>query len=234
MATGQRKRKPQPFQSLVGKTFGRWLVVEHLGTLGALYLRTYLCRCECGREVSVIGRNLTDGRSKGCRWCGHLKHGQAKRRPARPAVYNIWLAMHSRCYGNHPTFRKNYQSRGIKVCQRWRESFDAFIADMGGRPTDSHSIDRVNNDGNYSCGRCEECVAAGWPANCRWATPTEQSNNKRNSRLLTFRGEVRSITQWARIVGLDQNTIAYRLATGMSEEQALATPRRGGRRPPKH
>lgn len=90
-------------------------------------------------------------------------------REQEPLTYGSWAAMHRRCiYPCHEQFR-NYGGRGIKVCSRW-QSFDAFLADMGPRPSPKHSIDRIDNDGNYE------------PNNCRWALPAEQSLNKRPPR----------------------------------------------------
>jgi hypothetical protein len=104
--------------------------------------------------------------------------------------YSIWGTIVQRCYNiKNPSF-PYYGARGIKVCDRWRNSFAAFYEDMKKRPTPSHSIDRINVDGNYSCGKCEECVENRWEANCRWATRSEQNINKRiNSKNTSgFRG----------------------------------------------
>jgi len=94
--------------------------------------------------------------------------------------YQTWWSMYGRCLNkNSPKYEK-YGARGIKICQRWLNSFNDFLADMGAKPTgnERYSIDRIDNDGNYSCGKCEQCVENGWPMNCRWATDMEQSHNK--------------------------------------------------------
>ena len=92
-----------------------------------------------------------------------------------------WYSMIQRCENEKNPGYHRYGGRGIRVCKRWRSSLGAFLSDMGPRPSSDHSIDREKNDGHYSCGKCEECVANGWPANCRWATSEQQHGNKRGS-----------------------------------------------------
>ncbi len=99
----------------------------------------------------------------------NLQHGYTSR-GQRPSIYNTWRGMKKRCYRAANKDFANYGGRGITVCDRWRQSFAAFASDMGPKPTPAHSIDRINNDGNYE------------PSNCRWATVAEQHANKRNPR----------------------------------------------------
>jgi hypothetical protein len=89
---------------------------------------------------------------------------------------------------------KNYSARGIVVCERWRNSFIAFIEDMGQMPPSPprYTIDRIDNEGHYSCGKCDECKANSWPMNCRWATYKEQMNNRRKQRF--WRGRPVKVT----------------------------------------
>jgi hypothetical protein len=105
-----------------------------------------------------------------------------------------------------------------------RGSLVNFVNDMGLRPAGGMSIDRVDNDGHYSCGKCDECVANGWPANCRWATAIEQGTNRRNNRILEYGGRRMTISQWERELGLGTNVISVRLADGWSVTEALETP----------
>lgn len=95
--------------------------------------------------------------------------------------YQRWRNMIARCYLPSNVGYKYYGGRGIKVCKRWRESFAEYLADLGKHPGKEYSVDRKNNDGHYSCGKCHECVANGWPANWRWATRTQQNINQRLS-----------------------------------------------------
>lgn len=112
---------------------------------------------------------------------------------------------------NHPHYQ-NYGGRGIRVCKRWRESFAAFLEDMGERPPGT-TLDRYpNRDGDYE------------PGNCRWATPKKQQNNIRTNRIITHEGRTMTLTQWALERGLTQHLLSQRLARGWTIERALETP----------
>ena len=101
-------------------------------------------------------------------WCRDCKSTHAESWHTRmPPEWKIWVAMKARCRARHGAEYKSYRSRGIRVCRRWLNSFDAFYEDMGPRPTANHTLDRIDNTGNYE------------PANCRWATHEQQSRNKR-------------------------------------------------------
>lgn len=118
--------------------------------------------------------------------------------------------MTQRCSNpKHKTYAE-YGGSGVTVCDRWL-SFDKFLADMGEKPVGA-SIDRLDNSKGYE------------PGNCRWATTIQQANNKTNNRLIEFRGETRTVSQWARVLGITQSTLSYRLQHGWSEHDALATP----------
>jgi hypothetical protein len=139
----------------------------------------------------------------------------------KPPEYRSWSQMRNRC--QNPNSRKYlyYGARGIKVCDRW-QSFAAFYEDMGPRPSPKHSIDRFpDNDGNYE------------PGNCRWATYAEQNLNYRRNRRLTYKGETKTVKEWAAIVGLPYQCLLKRITkSGWSVVHALETPARrnvGGR-----
>lgn len=131
--------------------------------------------------------------------------------------YAIWLGMVQRCHTPSSTSYPRYGARGIAVCDAWRGSFEQFYADMGPAPSAEHSIERRENDGRYEKG------------NCFWTTAVEQSNNKRSNRILEWRGEARTIAEWARVVGIAPTTIQQRLTYGWDAARALSTPvtRRG-------
>jgi hypothetical protein len=135
------------------------------------------------------------------------KHGLSK-----TYFFDAWRNMISRCADETNKSYPGYGGRGITVCDRWKNSLDSFIEDMGERPSPDHSIDRIDNNGNYE------------PGNCRWATATEQSRNVRRNRYLEFRGESRCIGEWAEIYGLCRTVIRNRLVYGWSVEEALTTP----------
>jgi hypothetical protein len=126
--------------------------------------------------------------------------------------YAIWYFMVLRCTDERAPNWPDYGARGIIVCERWRDSFAAFIADMGGRPSSKHSLDRKDNDGNYE------------PQNCRWATKLEQARNQRRNRRLTWKGETFCLTEWAEKTGVPSQTIWIRIQHGWSVDEALSTP----------
>jgi hypothetical protein len=123
--------------------------------------------------------------------------------------YQVWRGMKKRCHCQTDRGRKNYAARGIIVCERWRSSFKDFVSDMGPRPTPEHSIERINNDGNYE------------PGNCRWATAEEQARNRRSTKNLTYEGVTQCITAWAIERGISENTLRARLDELWPIEQAL-------------
>jgi len=204
-----------PLKIEIGSVFGRLTVLcpaEQTANKG----NQSQCRCECGNETIARNADLKSGRKQSC-GCLALRHGHS-RRSGKSAEYFVWQQMLRRCADkDHPQY-PSYGERGICVCKEWN-SFDAFIADMGERPSRHHSIDRKNNDGNY----CKE--------NCRWATRVQQNNNKRNNRFFCFYGKRLSLAQWSRISGVLRETIRNRIDKhGWSEKLAVWTPPRPIRR----
>lgn len=216
---------------LTGRVFGRWTVIRYHGKKiypsGSMLL--WLVKCDCGTEKVRAGNTLGKG-SQSC-GCLHkervrarfLRHGGTVNDKPIPE-YVVWQHMKARCRkSQHPSY-SSYGGRGIAVCERWLE-FKNFLDDVGTRPTASHSIDRKDNDGNYSCGHCDECIKRGWPMNCRWATSSEQGLNKRDNRMLTHKGRTMPLTQWARELGwISPHTLSTRIERGWSTEEALTTP----------
>lgn len=138
-------------------------------------------------------------------------------------TYEIWRGMKRRCFRVSASDYAAYGGRGIVVCGGWK-SFAAFLDDMGERPDAEHSIDRKDGNGHYSCGHCEECVANGWTANCRWATRAEQRRNQKNIRFFEFRGERLCLKDMAAKYGLTKSQLHNRLEAGWSLSDALLTP----------
>lgn len=128
------------------------------------------------------------------------------------AAYSSWTNIKSRCRNKaNPSYR-HYGGRGIRVCDRWHDSFDAFLADVGPRPNMAHTIDRIDNNGHYE------------PGNCRWATRKQQAGNKRSNVLLTFQGETRIIAEWSLLTGIQLCTLYARKKYGWPDEQILSVP----------
>lgn len=133
-----------------------------------------------------------------------------ERRSGTPE-YAAFRGMWRRCTNPTHSGYHRYGGRGISVCERWR-NFDAFLADMGRKPSARHSIDRINNDGNYE------------PANCRWATPEQQQGNTINTHLVTFRGETAPFRVMSAKYGLKEQTAMNRLRHGWDFERLFTTP----------
>lgn len=120
--------------------------------------------------------------------------------------------MRQRCLNPSAKSFPGYGGRGIKICDRWLESFENFLADMGPRPSAKHSLDRQDNDGDYT------------PDNCRWATAREQILNRRNSRLVEYKGETRPLTEWCKLTGVSYSAAIQRLDNGWPVEDVFGVP----------
>lgn len=141
----------------------------------------------------------------------NMKHGETKNR-IETREYKTWKAMKARCYDKKNISYYNYGARGIKVCKRWLNNYSNFLKDIGRKPTNKHSLDRINTYGDYT------------PKNCRWATREEQRRNSRNVTPITFNGETRLIIDWSGISGIPQESISGRLRKGWSIEDAIFKP----------
>lgn len=140
-------------------------------------------------------------------------HRNRKHGLSRSPEHCAWIRMKGRCYNPKNHGYKWYGGRGIKVCDRWINSFEAFLADMGPRPSKKHSLDRFPDvNGNYE------------PKNCRWATSREQQMNKRNNRRIECDGETKTISEWAEISGIPQSVIGRRLQNGFTVRYAIFAP----------
>jgi hypothetical protein len=159
--------------------------------------------CGCYRSELTVKRNTIHG---------HNVRGK------RTGEYGAWCNIRERCGDPMNKDYHNYGGRGIKVCRRWLHSFEAFLADMGPKPTSRHQIDRINNNGNYK------------PGNCRWSTPIENAGNKRNTVFLEHDGKRLTQSEWSRITGLSQATLCERRAAGWSDSEVLTRPATPGRK----
>ena len=175
----------------------------------------WVCRCLCGGTAICLSENLRQGASTSC-GCKKVKANKERGHGfSKTPTYKIWKAMKERCYRPSAINFPDYGGRGISVCDRWKDSFQNFLADMGERPSKKHSIERKDNNGNY----CKE--------NCVWAQKIQQIRNRSNTLTLLCRGETRPIAEWAEISGVPYNIIRQRIhLLGWNAERAIFTPQR--------
>lgn len=192
---------------ITGQSFGRLTVIKECEERrnGKLF---WHCKCECGNYTDVVSQHLRNEstRSCGCLFTDELTkrlttHGLTKRGAKKPSEYNVWSGMLSRCSNVKEDRYKDYGGRGITVCERWLNSFENFLADMGNRPSLDHSIDRIDVNGNYE------------PTNCRWATEFQQSRNRRNNIIIEFKGDKLIISDWGRKLNCSSASIRHMLKT---------------------
>lgn len=202
------------FIDLTNKRFSRLIVLKQYGHNKYNQI-TWLCKCDCGNLIIVSGNDLTrnNTRSCGCLYQDYLhnprpntqKHGKSNSR-----LYHIWRDMKLRCYNEKQIGYKNYGARGIKVCDEWQNNFKAFYdwaIDNGYK--NNLQIDRINTNGDYK------------PSNCRWVTPLGNSNNKRNNRFITYKGETKTIAEWSKSTNIPYHLIWNRLKRGWSVEDTF-------------
>lgn len=201
---------------MIGRTFGRLTVLREDG-----YTRpkkpAYHCQCECGNTTRVDGSFLRSGKTKSCGCIRremaadsvramNTTHGKFGTR-----IYRIWTGMIQRATNPNSKEFQYYGGRGIGIDASWMR-FENFYADMGDPPSDDHSLDRLDNNGNY-------CVS-----NCHWATAIEQQNNRRSNVTIEWKGRTQTIAEWARELQINSSTLWRRLANGWSIDEALSTP----------
>lgn len=187
---------------MVGRKFARLTVIKEAGRNKHRRI-TWLCECECGREVVVLGSHLRNGNTKSC-GCYHPDHKREPHGKCRTDEYIVWRGMKERCNNKNNSHYKDYGGRGIQVCDRWINSFSNFLSDMGKRPSSKHTLDRVDVNGNYE------------PSNCRWSTVEEQSSNKRNSVKIIHDGKEMTVPQIAKLTGISTGRL-YRKAKKLQE-----------------
>ena len=188
---------------LTGKRFGRLSVVEYLG-VNKHKKRMWLCRCDCGGSTKTTTSALLSGKTKNCS-CLRRENCAASVR-ARSIThgmrntkeYHAWCAMKQRCYNPKNENFKNYGGRGITVCESWRNSFEAFYADMGKCPK-GYSIERMDVNGNYE------------PANCYWASLLTQANNKRRTVIVEYNGVKHPLKIWAAVLDMPYSVLRDRI-----------------------
>ena len=194
----------------VGQRFGRLVVDSVENRVG--HGRWAYCICECGNEKFIRINALKSGSTKSCGCLNrerHTRHGYLAKEYPHRATYYCWRSMVARCHNLNDSSFARYGGRGITVCDRWRESFESYLEDIGPKPSHRHSLDRIDNDLGY------------FPGNVRWATSEEQARNRRSNRILAWDGRETSLTGWAEEYGIKPATLWARLRSGWSMGEAL-------------
>lgn len=214
MADGHSNRRHPSYKDMTGQQVGHWTVLREVG-----HTRSWVCRCICGIERSIPGIRLRRGGSFSCgcrsgeaKSAATRRHGHSRRNGLRTAEYRAWTNMIERCANPEATHYCRYGGRGISVCRQWSGAggFDVFLLDVGCRPTHKHTLDRIDNSGNYE------------PGNVRWATRKEQSRNTSANRLLEHEGIVRTIAEWCEITGLPYHVLRWRAANNWPPEMIFS------------
>jgi len=201
------------FVDITGQRYGRLVAQERVGANAGNGNVTWRCICDCGREVVTSGTSLRKGATKSC---GCLKLEVAAKVNARHGgwgspEYSCWHRMRQRCENPNNSGYPDYGARGISVSPHWQK-FENFLADMGSRPSTSHSIGRLDNDRGYE------------PGNCARQTCAEQARNTRRTRNYTLNGETLCLTDWAHRLSVDPKTLYHRIEiSGWPIERALTT-----------
>ena len=192
-------------KDLTGQTFGNVLALAPIGRTPNRAI-IWLCICDtCTTEFTAIAQDLISGKYISC-GCYRVTHGET-----RSTEHIAWSGMRLRCNNPNDPGYPRYGGRGISVCKRW-DSFELFLEDMGRKPAHKDSIDRINNDGDYT------------PENCRWATHKQQCRNRRSNVFVTYKGESLCVSEWAERFGMNPATLGSRIATGWDIHDAFYTP----------
>ncbi len=190
---------------LVGQRFGKLVGLERTGSSKHGF-SLWLCRCDCGNEKIILANSLKTGNTVSCGcykinkrkgFKPNLRHGNRSRK-ATTKTYKIWCAIKKRCLDKNHDNYKYYGGRGIKVCDRWLNSFESFIEDMGPCPV-GMTIERIDNNGNYE------------PDNCKWATRKEQARNRTDNRWIEYNGKKMILADWAKEIGITSSCLSMRI-----------------------
>ena len=194
-------------KQLTGLKFGRLTAMAMLKEKGKRIM--WVCHCDCGMEsIMVRSDYLNNGTTKSCGCIVQTNDGLTSDRK----TYSAWKNMIRRCYDPRTDSYNAYGLLGTKVCEEWRSSFIKFYDDMGKAPN-GKQLDRKNNLGDYE------------PSNCRWVTPLENCNNKKNNRRITFNRKIKTIAQWAREYNISNKTLRQRIdRDGYSFKEAISIP----------
>lgn len=225
-----RKKIRGPLKNLIGLKVNRLLVLSRAKKIKGDKARYWICLCSCGIKKRIETKCLTSGKKQISCGCFHKevvsklfkKHGFSLDHSMR-REYSTWTGIKARCFNKNHDFYHLYGGRGITVCFGWREDFDVFFKDMGKKPL-GLSIDRIDVNGNYSCGKCSECKKMKWQLNAKWSNAKEQGMNKRNNRIVVFNGNKRVFSDLCKEYGHISQVVSSRIKSGWRIKKALETP----------
>ncbi len=200
--------KPNNIQDYIGKRYGRWIILAEgiPQKFGKYYHKYVKAKCDCGTESNIGLSMLKTGNSTSCGCFGRewssknaTTHGLCMKDGERSREYTIWTKMKYRCLNPNSKDYAHYGGRGITVCDRWKNSFPNFIADMGYRPSSDYSIERIKVNEGYN------------PDNCKWIPKREQPKNTRVTKLIEHNGEKLDLTDWCKKLNLNYHMMRHRV-----------------------
>jgi hypothetical protein len=206
----QESNKWKKLNDLSGLKIEKWTILKRIENRYG-NVAYWLCKCDCGNEVEVAGRSITQGISKQCKTCSNqingkknIPHGKCKKK--KIPEYHIWRSMKERCTNPKNKGYHNYGERGIKVYKRWLNSFQCFLKDVGLKPSKNHSLDRIDNNRGY------------FPKNVRWATRKEQARNTRKQNLV-FENKIIPICELEMKIGIARSNLIKMIRMGMTYDE---------------
>ena len=200
-------------KDITGQRFGRLQVVKIVGK-DKRHNLLYECICDCGNTTVTNGTLLRAGKTRSCGCLAKNNFDRTTHGLSHTPLYGVWRTMKTRCYDRNSNHYKNYGARGIVICDEWKNNFKAFYDwSMANGYAKGLTIDRMNVDGNYE------------PENCRWVTQREQCNNKTTNRYITYKGQTKTIHEFADEYGIKYTTLWARINTyHWDVEKAIKTP----------
>lgn len=202
MADAHNIRTRNPRNNLIGRRFGKLTVVSWA------HNSRWLCLCDCGGQSKVLTANLNRGNTSSC---GCVRNIASSKRAtthglSNTRAYKTWLSVRRRCFETTNAAYKDYGAKGIGMDDEWAISAASFIRDVGQPPSGNYTLDRIDNAKGY------------FPGNVRWATPTEQANNKTNNRLVVFRGKTYTLAQLARDIAEEIGVTPRQMSSALEKE----------------
>lgn len=203
------------FKDITHQRFNYLTVLGYAGS-GRQSKAMWWCECDCGNITKLVGIEIRNGHTRSCGHCSLVHPGRTPTHGMTlTRAWSAWHRLKQRCLNPKKDNFEDYGGRGIKVCDRWLNSFENFYEDMGDPPSPQHTIERIDVNGDYC------------PENCKWLTMQEQQRNKRTAPQITFQGVTKPLITWCEELHLSYGTIYARIHHhGWTHEEALTIPLR--------